>query len=103
MNNRGTLVVTAYGHDRIIDKFSINLFVDETEKYCEAINSLELKNCSWITANRISENVQYPLEIFLPVRFSDIILKLDDRAMQKILRIIDFNALLQFAVYQAFH
>jgi flagellar motor switch protein FliG len=47
-----------------------------------------LEGESWVFAKIISENMQYELDNFLPIKF-DILLKLDDRAVQKILRGVD--------------
>ena len=87
------LVITAYGHDKTIDKVAVSYF-DESgaNTYCDTINSLELSGKSWVLANTVSENVQYPLNSFLPVKF-DIILKLDNRAIQKVLREVDSQEL----------
>jgi hypothetical protein len=45
------------------------------------VNSLELKDDSWIFAKILSENTQYALKAFVPLKFSDVIVKLDDRAV----------------------
>jgi flagellar motor switch protein FliG len=91
-----SVVITAYGHEKIIDKIAVSLF-DETDEgyynhddknaktYCDTINSLELKGDSWVIAKIVSENKQYTLDNFLHVTF-DLILKLDDRSLQKVLR-----------------
>jgi flagellar motor switch protein FliG len=106
MSNRKDIVVTAYGHDKNIDTISVSLFEfsendyrnsqkSDAEKYCDAINSLELKCDSWVFAKIFSENKQYSPDVFLPVNFSDVILKLDNRAIQKILREVDFQELVK--------
>ncbi|GHV51614.1 hypothetical protein AGMMS49579_07300 [Spirochaetia bacterium] len=100
MNNGKTLVVTAYGHNKAIDKIVVSSFESpgtgyynnpgsDAVTYCDTINSFELKGESWVFAKIISENRQYSLGMFLPMRFSDIILKLDNMAIQKILRELD--------------
>lgn len=53
MGDQKTIVVTAYGHDKIIDKIAVSLFErnswsydqesQDAKKYCTTINSLELK------------------------------------------------------------
>ena len=93
MNN---IVVTAYGHGKTIDKIAVSLFEGnswhygqpspDAATYCNTINSLELKDNSWVFAKIISENAQYDLDVFLPIKFSSVIAKLDDRAIQKVLR-----------------
>ena len=91
-----SIVITTYGHEKTIDKIAVSLF-DETDAgyynnddknaktYCDIINSLELKGDSWVIAKIVSENIQYTLDNFLHVTF-DLILKLDDRSLQKVLR-----------------
>jgi flagellar motor switch protein FliG len=91
-----SIVITTYGHEKTLDKIAVSLF-DEIDAgytnlddrnartYCDTINSLELKGDSWIIATIVCENNQYTLDNFLPVTF-DIILKMDDRSIQKVLR-----------------
>jgi flagellar motor switch protein FliG len=47
---------------------------------------------SWVLAKTVSENTQYSLVSFLPVKF-DIILKMDDRAIQRVFRELDSQEL----------
>jgi flagellar motor switch protein FliG len=100
MGNRGAIVATFCGHGRNIDKFSVSSFEisentnpDDGEsgakKYCDAINSLELKDDAWIFAKILSENTQYTLDELLPLKFSDVIIKMDNGAVQKVLRETD--------------
>ena len=96
MDKRQSIVITAYGHEKTIDRIAVSLF-DETEAgyynnedknaktYCDTINNLELKGDSWIIAKIVSENNQYTLDTFLSVTF-DIIVKLDDRSLERVLR-----------------
>ena len=100
-----SIVITAYGHEKTIDKISVSLF-DESDtgygyysdnelnakKYCSTINSLELKGDSWVFAKVVSENTQFLLDTFIPVNF-DLILKLDDRSIQKVMREVDSQEL----------
>jgi flagellar motor switch protein FliG len=91
-----SIVITTYGHEKTIDRIAVSLF-DETDAgyynnddknaktYCDTINNLELKGDSWIIATIVSENKQYSLDNFLSVTF-DLILKMDDRSLQKVLR-----------------
>ena len=89
------LVVTAYGHDKTIDKFSVTVFERDDSRsnsnaaaYCSTLNGLKLEGNSWVSAQIISANTQYYLDSFFPVNF-DIILKLDDRSIQRVLREAD--------------
>jgi flagellar motor switch protein FliG len=104
MGDREAIVVTAYGHDKILDKIAVSLFEIsgygyynkqslDAETYCNAINSVELKNDSWIFARILSENTQYSLDVFLPLKFSDVIMKLDNEASQKVLKEVDAQEL----------
>jgi flagellar motor switch protein FliG len=99
MRNGRTIVITAYGHNKDIDKIAVSSFENsengyynrgsDAETYCNTINSLQLKGDSWIFAKAVSENTQYGLDEFLPLKFSDVIIKLDNMAIQKILRATD--------------
>ena len=94
-----SIVLTAYGHEKTIDKISISLLcsssygfgkMNSAESFCKLINSLELKNERWIYARTIEENKQYSLNSFFPSeKFEDIIPLLDDRSLQKVLRELD--------------
>jgi flagellar motor switch protein FliG len=94
MSDGKSTVITVYGHNKTIDKIAVSLFdrSDYNDKnakaYCNTINSLKLEGESWVFAKLVSENTQYSLETLLPLRF-DILLTLDDRAIQKILREAD--------------
>jgi hypothetical protein len=92
MGNK-TIVLTMYGKDKSIESISICLF-DRIESYyselknsaidyCDNINALELKDNNWIYATTIGENEKIILE--KPFKF-DIINKLDDKSLQKVLR-----------------
>jgi flagellar motor switch protein FliG len=96
MSDEKNTVITVYGHNKTIDKIAVSLF-DRSESgyydknaraYCNSINSLKLEGESWVFARIVSENTQYSLERFLPLQF-DILLKLDDMTIQKILREAD--------------
>ncbi|MDR0719861.1 MAG: hypothetical protein LBF78_09515, partial [Treponema sp.] len=52
--------------------------------YCDTINNLEFPGETWISAEIITETTQYALDAFIPLKL-DVILQLDDRAIQKIL------------------
>jgi hypothetical protein len=100
MGKERDMVITAYGHDRVIDKFLISVFARDARHndygdynsnakiYCGNINALELKGNSWVHAAIISENIPYAPDSFLPLKF-DVFLKLDDMAVQKVLREVD--------------
>jgi flagellar motor switch protein FliG len=100
MANKKSIVITAYGHDKTIDKIAVSTFESsgddryysqetDAETYCNTINALELKGDSWVFAKKISENSQYALNVFLPLKFSDVIMQLNNMAIQKTLREID--------------
>jgi flagellar motor switch protein FliG len=97
MGKERDLVITAYGHDKVIDTISVSAFErggnyddrgSNATTYCGNINALELKGNSWVYATIVSENAQYALDAFIPLKF-DVLLKLDDAAVQKVLREID--------------
>jgi hypothetical protein len=100
MGNRKDIVVTAYGHGKTIDRIAVSLFENsgnsyrdspgaDATTYCNAINSLKLKDDTWAFAKTLAENSQCPLGAFLPLDFSDVIIKLDNMTVQKVLREID--------------
>lgn len=95
---RDDIVITAYGHGKTIDKIAVSLFeisfsghygqplMSGAETYCKTINSLELKDDTWVFAKKIPENTQYGLDVFLQLKFSSVINKLDNRDIQTVLR-----------------
>jgi flagellar motor switch protein FliG len=87
----GTMVITTYGHNETIDKIAVSSFANEwdAKTYCDTVNALELKGDAWVFARVLSENTQYSLDAFLPVKFSDLITRLDDRAIQRVLQEVD--------------
>ena len=93
------IIVTAYGHDRIIDKLSVSLFdcLDDNDQnvknYCTTINNLELKDNKWVYAKLINQNTPYFSQAFIPLQFNDVIQKLDNLALQKVLREAEPNTL----------
>jgi hypothetical protein len=100
MANKKDIVITAYGHGKIIDRIAVSLFEisensyhdnygSDAKTYCNTINSLELKDDLWVFAKPLDENTQYPLGVFLPLDFSDVLMELDNMAIQKVLREID--------------
>lgn len=93
MSDEKDVVVTVCGHNKKIDKFSISILA-EAASYCDTINGLQLEGEAWVTAKVICPGTHYTLENFLPVTFS-VITKLDDRAIQKIMREVDSRDLAQ--------
>jgi flagellar motor switch protein FliG len=100
IGGKKAIVVTSYGHEKTIDRIAVSTFEmsdsgyydsqeSDARKYCDTINSLELKGDNWVFAIQISENTQYDLDELLPLKFSDIIIKLDNATVQMILRKID--------------
>jgi flagellar motor switch protein FliG len=104
MSNGRDIVITAYGHDdRNIDKIAVSAFDSVVNHYgysndsnagtyCDTINSLELNGNSWVLAKIVPENAPFSLDAFVPLKF-DIILKLDNFAVQKTLREVDVQDL----------
>lgn len=100
MSERRTTVITTYGHNEIIDKLAISVFTglvpaygndSDAETYCKTINSLKLEGESWVYAQIVSENTPYELATLFrpkPVTF-DVVCKLDNRSIQKVLREVD--------------
>jgi len=100
MFNEKTIVATIYGHDNRIEKIAISLFDrsyrnSNADTYCNTINELELKGDGWVYAKEIKENTPYVLNSFIPfkLKFSELMMKLDDRGMQKVLREFDSKIL----------
>jgi hypothetical protein len=90
---RKTIVVTSYGKDKLIECISVSLF-DKADSYysesksnalhyCENINDLELKGDAWIHASIVNENEKFFL--LRPPKL-DMLNKLDDRSVQRLLR-----------------
>jgi hypothetical protein len=91
MSNAKSAVITAYGHDKVIEKILVSLF-DKIEldyspdaiTYCNTINGPESEEEEWVFAKIVSENSQYAVKEFLPLKF-DILLKMDNVAIQRVL------------------
>jgi len=99
MGTEKDIVITTYGHGKTIDKIAASAFDrpddyyryrsnSDAVTYCDTLNKLELNGNAWVFARNISQNTQYSLDSFLPFKF-DVFLKLDDRAIQIILREVD--------------
>lgn len=109
MGNRKNIVVTAYGHNSTLDKIAVSSFEvsesgyyahksSDADTYCDTINSLDLNGDAWIFAQVLPENTPYSLDAFVPLklpRFQHLILKLDNRAIQKIMRELDSQELMK--------
>ena len=101
MSSEKSIVITVYGHDKAIDKIAVGLFNEDTYRhcgsnagiYCDTINSLELKENIWVVAKVISENTPYTLEFFRPLDLSDMVSKLDNQAIQKVIREVNSSDL----------
>ncbi|MDR0313114.1 MAG: hypothetical protein LBI14_05920 [Treponema sp.] len=102
MGNEKSVVITVYGHSKLIDKIAVSLF-DEPESlnndgsnakiYCDNINSLELQGDAWVSAQIVTNNnTQYSMEMFYPLDFN-FLLKLNDRAIQRVMRDLDSQEL----------
>ena len=102
MKDRRTIVVTAYGYDKTVDKISVNRlenddtsmlpykFSSDAKAYCDTINSLTLDRDSWGFAKILSENIQYSLHDLFPIKF-DVLLEMNDKDVQKVLMKINFR------------
>ena len=89
MSEEKTVVITVYGKTDTIEKFTVKLMADsDIDFYCQTINSLKLADESWVYAKAVSENSSYTLEDFRPLTF-DLILRLEDGAIQRVLRNTD--------------
>jgi len=92
MVNGKSIVITAYGHKKVIDKIAVSIFDDfrqgeENAKiYCSNINKLLLRDDEWVNARLITDNVPIHLHNFLPLHFSEMIPMFADKAIQKIMR-----------------
>ena len=101
MRDEKSVVITVYGHSKVIDKIAVGLFNEDTKRnsgsnagiYCDTINSLELKENTWVAAKLISENTPYSLEFFCPPDLSYMLSKLDNLAIQKIIREVNSSDL----------
>jgi flagellar motor switch protein FliG len=88
------LVVTAYGHDDVIDEITISLFdgpsggywsnEHNSRTYCDTLNSLDLQGNSWVYAKAVPVNTPVNIKVFLPIKFTDLILGLDDWWLQRL-------------------
>ena len=109
MSRENTLVITAYGHGDTIDKIAISTFEESSRysyrdsenavTYCNMTNKLELKEGNWIFAKIIPANTPISLKVLLPVKFHIVILGLDDRALQKVLREVNKNEITKAFMY----
>jgi hypothetical protein len=86
------IIVVTYGKGEIGDRYSVMSFNEKQDalNFCRIINKLELKDDAWIRAQLVNQNTIYPINP--PLTF-DILLSLDDRATQKMLREVDSSDL----------
>jgi Mg/Co/Ni transporter MgtE len=78
-----------------VNLFYVWLSEKNAINYCDAINGLKLEGESWVSAKIIPENVHYSLNYFSLSNFDTLILGLDDRAVQRVLREIDSQELVK--------
>jgi hypothetical protein len=80
MGNGRDIVITAYGHDRKIDKIAVSAFDSalnhygdsddsNARTYCDTINNLELNGKSWVFAKIVPENAPFSPDAFVPLKF----------------------------------
>jgi flagellar motor switch protein FliG len=112
MSEREKIVVTAYGHDKIVDKIAVSVFEETWDRYsdasnnagtyCQMTNTLEIKGDKWINAKIISGNTPYSIDEFIPVKYSfaDSFMRMETRAIQKVLREVD-NKIIAIALKNA--
>jgi flagellar motor switch protein FliG len=101
MSNDKVIVLTAYGHGEQIDRLAVNLFdsssefgSEDAETYCQTLNELELKDDNWIVAKIAEKNFQYPAdELLKPEKLTNLLPRLDDRAIQLMLQEVEGNDL----------
>jgi len=101
MGRENTIVVTAYGTGDVIDKIAISMFENEFDwrksdnarTYCIMTNNMELCEGKWIFAKIVPANTTFSLEELLPVKFHKVILNLEDRSLQKVIREISMDEL----------
>ena len=97
MGSGRNIVLTMYGHENLIDKIAISVFDSDSDSrtYCETINALKTGRNPWVYTKAIPENTPLNFDLFIPNKyvFSDLILSMDDRAIQKVLREVEFQNL----------
>jgi flagellar motor switch protein FliG len=93
-----SIVLTAFGQGESVERISVSLFDIESNgcssgarNYCRTINKLRLKDDDWVFARIANEYAEYTLRELLPVKstFAELIVRLDDRCMQRYLREVD--------------
>jgi hypothetical protein len=104
MRNEKIIVFTTHGHSKTIDRISVSLFdtadgygqdrLAHVEHFCDNINRLKLKDDAWVYARTANQNIEYAFSELLPSpKLDDLILHIDDRAVQKVLREVDTRQL----------
>jgi hypothetical protein len=98
MGAEKTIVLTTFGQGETVERISVSVFDVESNgcsrsasNYCKTINSLELKDGTWIFARIAGEHAQFTIKRLVPVRtpFRELIPQLDDRYIQKFMREVD--------------
>jgi hypothetical protein len=92
--NEKTIVLTMYGTGEAIDNVTVTLFDTDSQAdvHCFNINELVLKDGNWIYSSIVNENEKIILK--KPIRCDfDILCSLDDYAIQKVIREIDYFVL----------
>jgi flagellar motor switch protein FliG len=92
MGNK-SIILTMYGKNEFIESISVSLIGNEKYyepkaaiEYCNNINDFELKDDNWVYASIVKENEKI---ILVKPPVFDIINKLPDRSLQKVLREVD--------------
>jgi len=90
-----SFVITAYGHDNVIDRIAVSSFEgsgsrhwgneNNAQTYCIMLNALEFSGTSWASARIVPENTPFLLAGLLPFKFQEILLAMDGRSIQKVL------------------
>ncbi|WP_461255437.1 FliG C-terminal domain-containing protein [Treponema sp. R80B11-R83G3] len=89
MNDEMSAVMTVYLRDNKLEKFKISYHNrDNADFYCKAINDLNIEGELKVVAKVIKADRGYTLDKFFKLPF-DILIYLDDRAIQKTLREVD--------------
>jgi hypothetical protein len=105
MGAEKSIVLTTFGQGETVERISVSLFDVEADSYgnksngarnyCRTINKLDLKGGDWISARIIRECTEYAVKYLLPVwpKFTEAVLQLDDKAIQRFLREVDSSDL----------
>jgi flagellar motor switch protein FliG len=95
MSSEKLIVLTSYGHNKMIDRIAVSLFdkgddrhhsSSNADTYCDTLNAVTLRDETWVFSKVVTENTQYALDVFTPRNFTRLITELDDKAIQKMLK-----------------